>query len=116
MKYHSDHSQCVTEPFRSNRHNQTATHRELRLQRLWNRGAFSGDDNAVVGGMLRPTERAIASMVNNMMVQDHYKANKNGAELHYVKKMRIRISKLSADRLGIKIPSKLQRFKYEYKN
>lgn len=62
---------------------------------------------------VEPDENAIAGMVNQMIILDHYRANRKNAKLQHVKKMRINISKLSADRLGITVPAKLQRFQYE---
>ena len=62
---------------------------------------------------VEPDESAIAGMVNRMIILDHYRANKENTNLQYVKKMRIRISKLNAERLGISIPVNLQRFQYE---
>lgn len=62
---------------------------------------------------VEPDESAIAELINQMIILDHYRANNKNAGIQYVRKTRIHISKLSADRLGIQIPVNLQRFKYE---
>ena len=62
---------------------------------------------------VEPDESAIAELINQMIILDHYRANNKNAGIQYVRKTRIHISKLSADRLGIHIPANLQRFKYE---
>jgi hypothetical protein len=63
LKFHltmPDHPHQMLLVGSANRYDQTTTYRELRLQRLRDRRAFSRDHNPVVGSVCRPTQRAIA--------------------------------------------------------
>lgn len=62
---------------------------------------------------VEPNQDAVADLLHNMVLSDYYRKKESERGMQYVKKMKISISQLSANRLGVLIPKSLQRYRYE---